>query len=75
MAIPQIILLVFAAYLSVGLCFGVLFVVRGVSAVDHAAHNAAWPFRLMILPGCVALWPVLWIKWRQASHHSSRRSA
>ena len=72
MPIPQIILWLFAAYLGAGLAVGVPFVVRGISRVDHSAHDAPWSFRLIILPGTVALWPLVLHTWRTASGHDRK---
>ena len=49
-----------------GLAVGVPFVVRGVDRVDEAARGASRGFRLLILPGTVALWPLMATKWIQA---------
>lgn len=50
-------------YLLTGLFFGVAFVSVGVSKIDHAARGTSPVFRLLILPGSVALWPLLAVKW------------
>ena len=59
-------LFVLGAYLLGGLVLGVPFVLRGVDRVDEAARGAGPGFRLLILPGTVALWPWLVVKWCQA---------
>lgn len=59
MEIASLILLIAALYLGAGLVFGLVFVSRGVQRFDPAAHGAPWSFRLLILPGVVALWPIL----------------
>ncbi len=53
-------------YLACGLGFGAAFVTCGVARVDAAAHGASLGFRLIILPGVVALWPVLALQWVRA---------
>jgi hypothetical protein len=45
-------------YALLGLLFAVPFVLRGVGRVDPAAREGTWGFRLLILPGVVAFWPV-----------------
>ncbi len=68
MHLAEAILLTAGAYAAIGVVFALWFVIRGVSAVDHAAAGAPWGFRALIFPGCVALWPVLLSKWlRRAS--------
>jgi len=54
-------------YLAVGLVFGVAFVTRGVGRIDAGAHDASIGFRLIALPGVVALWPLLARRWRAAT--------
>ena len=50
-------------YVAIGLLFGVAFVLRGVSRIDPAAQRGSWGFRLIILPGAVAFWPLLARRW------------
>ena len=46
-------------YAALGLAFAVPFVLRGVDRVDRVAKASGWGFRLVILPGAAALWPLL----------------
>ncbi len=66
MIAAEIILVAALAYLQAGLAVGVPFVWRGVSRVDEAARGTPAGFRLLILPGVVALWPPLAAKWLKA---------
>ncbi|MCC7388330.1 MAG: hypothetical protein IT431_06140 [Phycisphaerales bacterium] len=59
-----------AAYLGLGLVFGAVFVARGISAVDPAARGASCGFRLVVLPGVAALWPLMLWRWRRASRRA-----
>lgn len=59
MFVAQSILLLAALYGCVGLLVGVWFVLHGVTHVDHASHGASWGFRILILPGSAALWPMV----------------
>jgi hypothetical protein len=52
-------------YLALGALFAVPFLLVGVQRVDPAA-GGAWAFRLLVRPGCVALWPLLARRWRAA---------
>jgi hypothetical protein len=52
-----------AAYAAVGLAFGLAFVAVGAARLDPAARGTSVVFRAVILPGSVALWPVLLWKW------------
>lgn len=55
-------MLVLTAYCASGVVFGTYFVTYGVNRLDPAARSAGWGFRLLILPGVIALWP--WLFWR-----------
>lgn len=46
-------------YAVIGLCFAAWFVVAGVGRLSPGAVGSGWGFRLLILPGCSALWPLL----------------
>ena len=50
-------------YAAAGLVVGLVFVTVGVARIDPAARGTSVAFRLLILPGSAALWPVLVAKW------------
>ena len=50
-------------YAVAGLIFAVAFVSFGVQRVDAAARGAGIGFRVLVLPGAIALWPFLLRKW------------
>jgi hypothetical protein len=50
-------------YLATGVIVAVPFVVFGIGRVDPAAKAAPWTFRALVLPGVVALWPLLAQRW------------
>ena len=53
-------------YAVIGVVFAVAFVVRGVDRVDPVAADGSWGFRVLILPGAAALWPLLLRRWLRA---------
>ena len=61
-----VILFFVALYGAIGLVFAILFVMRGIAAIDGAARGASWVVRLALIPGSVVLWPLLWKKWTAA---------
>jgi hypothetical protein len=65
------ILTLLGGYLAIGCVFALLFAVKGAPQLDHAARNAPWSFRVLILPGAAALWPILLKRWRAASRSRS----
>jgi hypothetical protein len=62
----DLIALLILIYATFGLLFGVVFVSVGVGRVDPVARGAPLAFRLLILPGAAALWPVLAARWLRA---------
>jgi hypothetical protein len=55
----MIIFYIVMTYLIIGFIFSIIFVTRLIDRVDESAQGSSWTFRLMIIPGCIALWPVL----------------
>ena len=53
-------------YGVVGFVFAIAFLARGFSRIDTQAAGAGLGFRLMILPGVTALWPLLLKRWIRA---------
>ncbi|RMG21493.1 MAG: hypothetical protein D6730_18170 [Bacteroidetes bacterium] len=62
---------ILAVYMLIGFVFGLVFVLRGVQQIDAAAKGSSWGFRLLILPGSVAFWPLLLHRWRKAMRASA----
>ena len=52
-----------AAYLLLGLAFAIPFAIKGAAAIDPVARHATWGFRLFVIPGAAALWPLLLLRW------------
>lgn len=55
-----------ALYGALGLAFAIPFTWRGASRIDPAAARGTPGFRILILPGVVALWPILLLRWLRA---------
>ena len=51
------------AYLALGAVFAPAFALAGAQRIDPAARGATWGFRVLILPGAAALWPLLLRRW------------
>jgi hypothetical protein len=54
-----------AAYAAIGLLFAAAFLTVGISRVDPVSKGSGIGFRLIILPGVAALWPVMLKRWIQ----------
>jgi len=66
--IAAVFLLVIGIYLACGLVFAIPFALLGVKKIDpHAAHGS-WGFRLLIIPGTMAFWPLLLKRWASGVH-------
>ncbi len=50
-------------YLLIGLIFALPFALGGVKKIDPHAAAGSWGFRLMVIPGTVAFWPLLLRRW------------
>lgn len=61
-------LILIGIYLSVGLVFAIGFVCFGAGRVDPHAKAGTWGFRLFIIPGAAALWPLLLSRWVRGVH-------
>ena len=59
-----------AIYVVIGVLFAIVFVTKGVATVDQIASGSSLAFRIIILPGCAALWPWLLIRWLDACRRS-----
>ena len=62
-------------YVAIGVIFAIPFVIRGVNRVDPGAADGTWGFRLIIVPGVVALWPILMRRWITGAPPPRERNA
>ena len=69
------ILLIFGIYLAVGLLFGIFFARKGVQVLDPVATGSPFSFRLLVIPGATALWPVLLIKLLRGNRRKGNSEA
>jgi hypothetical protein len=53
-----------------GIAFAVAFVVFGIHRVDPVAEHSSIGFRLIVMPGVAALWPLLLTRWSRAVSRS-----
>jgi len=49
--------------LACGLVFAIPFALVGARQIDPHAAQCSWGFRLLIIPGAMALWPLLLKRW------------
>lgn len=73
MLIAESVLWISLIYSLTGLVIAVPFALWGVSKIDDSAREASIGFRLLILPGCAALWPWALVRWLQVRKESARQ--
>ena len=67
--VSMTVVLLVQIYLALGALFVVPFLRRGAGRLDSSAEKGSLGFRLVIVPGVVALWPVLARKWWRAARN------
>ena len=63
MAVTEWLLDLLGVYAGAGLLFAIAFLTVGISHVDPDSKGSGVGFRLIILPGVTAFWPVLLSRW------------
>lgn len=61
-------LLLLAVYAISGVVFALAFVTVGVTRLDAEAKGTGLGFRLLIVPGVAAFWPLLLRRWIAGAH-------
>lgn len=67
-------LIALGVYVLVGLIFAAHFLTRSIARYDSVANGSPMRFRLIILPGCVGLWPVLAVQMKRRGASSSENT-
>lgn len=63
MSAADITLGVIGVYTAIGAVFSGVFLTFGAKRLDQAAAAMPLKVRIVISPGCIALWPLLAVKW------------
>ena len=71
MVIANGIVLLLGVYAAAGLVFVAAFVIAGIGRIDQVANGSSIGFRLIVLPGAAALWPLLLRRWLNAREEES----
>lgn len=61
--LAKVFVYVLETYAGLGLIFAVMFVWIGVQRLDSEAQGSGVGFRLLILPGVAAFWPMFLQRW------------
>ena len=59
----EILLIIVAIYLVLGVLFVFPFLMKGLNTVDEGANGSTIGFKIIIIPGVIVFWPVLLSKW------------
>ncbi len=70
MNVIEIMLMALGVYLAIGVLFAVAFAFVGAGKIDEVARHGPIGFRVLIVPGAAALWPMLLVKWIRAERMS-----
>ncbi len=65
MALVNLLVIMVGIYLGLGLLFALFFVTKGAGKIDPTAKAGTIGFRLLIIPGVIAFWPLLAKRWWQ----------
>ena len=63
----EILLIIAAVYLALGVVFVISFLMKGLTKVDEGAHGSTMGFKIIIIPGVIVFWPVLLSKWMKGN--------
>lgn len=66
-------LLLLVAYGAIGFVFAIAFLLRGAQRIDEGVRGTSIGFRLILLPGTILLWPVLFGKWMKAIKEKNQK--
>jgi hypothetical protein len=69
--IASIFLILLGVYFACGSVFALAFAFWGAQRIDPHAAPGTWGFRLLIIPGSMALWPLLLYRWSKGIHEPS----
>ena len=59
----EIILILAAIYLVLGVFFVIPFLMKGLNKIDEGANDSTIGFKIIIIPGVIVFWPMLLSKW------------
>lgn len=72
--IARLIVGAFEMYAMTGVVFAVLFLLAAITRLDPRVAGAPLTLRLLLLPGVVALWPLLAWRWIAGAKEPAERN-
>ena len=73
MHVAELLVDALTVYGLAGAVFAVAFVTIGIQRIDSVAEHAPLGFRLIVVPGVAALWPLMLVRWLRAVLKSASR--
>ena len=78
--IAATVLILIGIYFGCGFLFAIPFLLVGLKETDPRVAPGSWGFRLLIIPGVTAFWPLLLHRWLKGIHappaeHNAHRCA
>ena len=70
MQLAELFVSALGAYAVAGAAFAIAFLLFGIQRVDPVAEHSSIGFRLIVMPGVTALWPLLLTRWLRAVSRS-----
>ena len=71
----EILLIIAAIYLALGVFFVIPFLMKGLNKIDEGAYGSNIRFKIIIIPGVIVFWPVLLSKWMKSKrNHGGTRA-
>ena len=67
-------LIIVLIYLLAGVLFVIPFLLKGLTKVDEGAHGGTIGFKIIIIPGVIVFWPVLFNKWMKSMNHKDTKN-
>lgn len=63
----KLLFIIVAVYLCGGVIFSLFFIRKGIKIIDpDGTHGSSAGFKIIIIPGVIVFWALLWDKWRKA---------
>ncbi len=59
-------IIAFSLYVLIGVICAIPLAIWGISRIDPTVKESTFWFRCIAVPGCIALWPVMLLKWSRA---------
>ena len=70
----EVLLIIAAIYLALGVIFVIPFLMKGLNKVDEGAHGSTIGFKIIIIPGVIVFWPVLLKSWVKNLKHGGTKA-